>query len=134
MKVAVMSMSQSLNLSPLYQRRVFHSHRKVDSHEQVTRELAEHDLVWRGSAVDTELCKANIDKMQIMTLQYGAEVMIRPRPFEGFALMHMILTGGAEFEADGRKACIVEGDTALIAPKKDVRMSWQPNSKLLILK
>jgi AraC-like DNA-binding protein len=123
-----------LNLTPLYQRRVFRSHRKVDSHEQVARELADHDLIWRGEAVDTELCKADIDQLQIMTLQYGAEVIVRPRPFQGFALMQMILSGGVEFESDRRKVCMSVGDTALIAPKKDIRMSWQPNSRLLILK
>lgn len=126
--------SQALSLAPLYRHRVFQSSRKVDSHAQVANELSEHDLFWKGDNVDTVLFKAPIERLQIFMLKYGAEVVVRPRLFNGFALVHVTLSGVAEIEADGRKVCIPQGRTALIAPKRQVRLWWQAGSEQLILK
>ncbi|WP_211443174.1 AraC family transcriptional regulator [Collimonas humicola] len=126
--------SQSASLAPLYRRRVFQSSEKVDCHAQVARELAVHDLYWKGDAVDTVLCKATIMQLQVFMLKYGAEVVVRPRLFEGFVLVHMTLSGIAEIEADGQKVRIPQGRTAIIAPKRNVRLWWQAGSEQLILK
>ncbi|WP_284076675.1 AraC family transcriptional regulator [Herbaspirillum aquaticum] len=124
----------ALSLEPLYRRRVFQSTRKVDCHAQVANELSEHDLFWKGDDVDTVLFKAAIQQLQIFMLKYGAEVVVRPRLFNGFALVHMTLSGSAEIESDGRKVCIPQGHTALIAPKRNLRLWWQAGSEQLILK
>ncbi|QDD65973.1 AraC family transcriptional regulator [Herbaspirillum seropedicae] len=124
----------ALSLEPLYRRRVFQSSRKVDCHAQVANELSEHDLFWKGDDVDTVLFKAAIQQLQIFMLKYGAEVIVRPRLFNGFALVHMTLSGSAEIESDGRKVCIPQGHTALIAPKRNLRLWWQAGSEQLILK
>ena len=126
--------SQSASLAPLYRRRVFQSSEKVDCHVQVARELSAHDLYWKGDAVDTILCKASIRQLQVFMLKYGAEVVVRPRLFEGFVLVHMTLSGIAEIEADGQKVRIPQGRTAIIAPKRNVRLWWQAGSEQLILK
>ncbi len=126
--------SQSASLAPLYRRRVFQSSEKVDCHVQVARELSAHDLHWKGDAVDTILCKASIRQLQVFMLKYGAEVVVRPRLFEGFVLVHMTLSGIAEIEADGQKVRIPQGRTAIIAPKRNVRLWWQAGSEQLILK
>ena len=128
------NLSHSLSLAPLYRHRVFQSTRKVDCHAQVANELSEHDLFWKGNDVDTVLFKAAIQQLQIFMLKYGAEVIVRPRLFDGFALVHMTLSGMAEIEADGQKVCIPQGKTALIAPKRNLRMWWQAGSEQLILK
>jgi AraC-like DNA-binding protein len=128
------NLSHSLSLAPLYRHRVFQSTRKVDSHAQVANELSDHDLFWKGNDVDTVLFKAPIERLQIFMLKYGAEVVVRPNLFNGFALVHVTLSGIAEIEADGRKVCIVQGHTALIAPKRKVRLWWQAGSEQLILK
>ncbi|UIN20454.1 AraC family transcriptional regulator [Herbaspirillum frisingense] len=124
----------ALSLEPLYRRRVFQSTRKVDCHAQVANELSEHDLFWKGDDVDTVLFKAAIQQLQIFMLKYGAEVIVRPRLFNGFALVHMTLSGMAEIESDGQKVCIPQGKTALIAPKRNLRLWWQAGSEQLILK
>lgn len=126
--------SQSASLAPLYRRRVFQSSEKVDCHAQVARELSAHDLYWKGDAVDTVLCKASIRQLQVFMLKYGAEVVVRPKLFEGFVLVHMTLSGIAEIEADGQKVRIPQGRTAIIAPKRNVRLWWQAGSEQLILK
>lgn len=128
------NLSHSLSLAPLYRHRVFQSSKKVDCHAQVANELSEHDLFWKGDDVDTVLFKAAIKQLQIFMLKYGAEVIVRPRLFDGFALVHMTLSGTAEIEADGQKVCIPQGKTALIAPKRNLRLWWQAGSEQLILK
>jgi AraC-like DNA-binding protein len=128
------NLSHSLGLAPLYRHRVFQSTRKVDCHAQVAKELSEHDLFWKGDDVDTVLFKAAIRQLQIYLLRYGAEVIVRPRLFDGFALVHMTLSGTVEIEADGQKVCIPQGRTALIAPKRNLRLWWQAGSEQLILK
>lgn len=126
--------SQSTSLAPLYRRRVFQSSEKVDCHAQVARELSAHDLYWKGDAVDTVLFKATVRQLQVFMLKYGAEVVVRPKLFEGFVLVHMTLSGIAEIEADGQKVRIPQGRTAIIAPKRNVRLWWQAGSEQLILK
>jgi AraC-like DNA-binding protein len=125
-------MNQSL--APLYRRRVFQSHRKVDTHLQVAKALCAHDLHWKGNDVDTSLFKAKIHRLELLALKYGAEVVIRPEPFSDFLLVHMPLKGVAEIEADGEKISITPGQTALLAPKQSLRLWWQAGSEQLILK
>ena len=126
--------SHALSLASLHGHRVFQSTRKVDCHAQVAKELSEHDLFWKGDDVDTVLFKASIRRLQIYLLRYGAEVIVRPRLFDGFSLVHMTLSGTAEIEADGQKVCLPQGHTALIAPKRNLRLWWQTGSEQLILK
>jgi AraC-like DNA-binding protein len=128
------AISHTASLASLYRRRVFHSTTKVDCHNQVARELSEHDLFWKGDDVDTELFKASVHQLQIFMLKYGAELVIKPKPFDGFLLVHMTLSGTAEIESDGEKICIPQGRSAVVAPKRNIRMWWQSGSEQLILK
>ena len=128
------TLGHSLSLAPLYRHRVFQSSKKVDCNAQVANELSEHDLFWKGDDVDTVLFKATIRQLQIFVLKYGAEVVVKPRVFDGFALVHMTLSGTAEIEADGQKVCIPQGRTALLAPKRNLRLWWQAGSEQLMLK
>lgn len=124
----------SLNLARVYQGCVFHSDEKVASHRHVASALAEHDLHWRRGAVDTALFKASINRLQLMVLRYGAQVEVRPMPFDDFALVHMSLKGCIEFDCDGQRIAVPEGRTAIIAPQNNLRMLWSEGSEQLILK
>ena len=130
----LLSAPPALDLSPLDRHCVFHSDAAVESHDQVARELSDHDLVWRNGRVDTAMHKASLRQTSMFTLRYGAEVEVRPRAFDDFVLVHMSLRGAAEVESDGRRIHIPEGRTALIAPRKDIRMWWQQGSEQFILK
>lgn len=130
----MINLNHPATLAPLYQHRVFQSTQKVESHGQIANELSDHDLLWRGDNVNTALFKAGIQQLQILMITYGAEVVVKPKLFDNFALVHMTLSGTAEIESDGQKVCIPEGKAALVAPKKDVRLWWQAGSEQLILK
>ncbi|MDD0810149.1 AraC family transcriptional regulator [Curvibacter sp. RS43] len=124
----------SLDLSHLYQHCLFRSDAQVDSHDQVARELSDHDLRWRHGAVDTAMYKAGMRRMEMFVLRYGAEVEVRPRPFQDFALVHLSLRGSADIEADGVRVSIPPGRTALIAPRRSLRMAWERGCEQFILK
>jgi AraC-like DNA-binding protein len=126
--------ADSLDLAPLYRRLVFRSSKKVHSHVQVAHALSEHDMYWKGENVDTALCKARLHSLEISSLRYGAEVVIRPKPFDDFVLVQTTLSGIAEIEADGHKISLPQGRTALVAPKRNLRLRWQSGCEQLILK
>lgn len=124
----------SLDLSALHRRPVFTSDVRVDSHDLVAREFSDHGLKWCGGAVETSLSKVHIRQLQLFLLQYGAEVEIRPRPFDGFVLVHVSLCGVAEMVSDGVPIRLPAGAAALIAPRRNLHMRWQQGARQLILK
>ena len=124
----------SLDLSALQRRPVFTSDARVDSHDLVAREFSDHGLKWCSGAVDTALSKVRIRQLQMFMLQYGAEVEIRPRPFDDFVLVHLSLSGVAEMVSDGVPIRLPAGAAALIAPRRDLHMRWQQGARQLILK
>lgn len=124
----------SEELFPIYQNRVFRSDARVESHLHVAEELAEHELRWKRGSVDVAFCKGALRQLKMYVLRYGAEVDVRPRPFDGFALVHMSLRGAAEIESDGVRVDVAEGRTALIAPRRDIRLRWHAGTEQLILK
>ena len=126
--------SLSLDLSALQRRPVFTSDVRVDSHDLVAREFSDHGLKWCSGAVDTSLSKVRIRQLQLFMLQYGAEVEIRPRPFDDFVLVHLSLAGTAEMVSDGVPIRLPAGAAALIAPRHNLHMRWQQGARQLILK
>lgn len=124
----------SLDLSALQRRPVFTSDVRVDSHDLVAREFSDHGLKWCSGAVDTSLSKVRIRQLQLFMLQYGAEVEIRPRPFDDFVLVHLSLCGVAEMVSDGVPIRLPAGAAALIAPRHNLHMRWQQGARQLILK
>lgn len=126
--------SMSLDLSALHRQPMFTSDARVDSHDLVAREFSDHGLKWCGGAVDTSLSKVRIHQLQLFLLQYGAEVEIRPRPFDDFVLVHLSLSGVAEMVSDGASIRLPAGSAALIAPRRNLHMRWQQGARQLILK
>ncbi len=129
-----LSSALSLDLSALQQRPVFTSDLRVDSHELVAREFSDHGLKWCGGPVATALSKVRVRQLQLFMLQYGAEVEIRPRPFDDFVLVHLSLSGTAQLVSDGVPVRLPAGAAALIAPRHNLHMHWQQGARQLILK
>ncbi|WP_394791652.1 AraC family transcriptional regulator [Rhodoferax sp.] len=123
-----------MDLSPLVRRCVFRSNARVDTHDQVAAEFSDHGLTWNRGKVDTALCKTTVRQLQVFMLQYGAEVEIRPRPFDDFVLVHMSLAGTADIESDGRRVHLRPGAAAVLAPRHNLHMRWQQGSRQFILK
>ena len=130
----MLSAGVSLDLSPLVKRCVFRSTERVDTHHQVAGEFSEHGLQWCRGNVDTALFKTTVRQLQVFMLQYGAEVEIRPRPFEDFVLVHMSLAGTADIDADGRRVHLRPGSAAILAPRRNLHMRWQQGARQFILK
>ena len=123
-----------LDLSPLLHHCVFRSEERVATHDLVTQAFSDHGLHWGLGAIDTSMFKAAVRYLQIYMLQYGAEVEIRPRPFDGFVLVHTSLAGVAEIEADGRPFSVRPGAAVVVAPQRNLHMRWQQGSRQFILK
>jgi AraC-like DNA-binding protein len=121
-------------LAPLYRNCLFRSEARVEAHEQVAKELADHVLRWRRGAVDTMLCKGQLHQLQVYALRYGAEVEVTPQPFGDFALVHTSLSGGAEIESDGQRIPVAEGRTVVLAPTRKLRLHWLEGTRQLILR
>lgn len=128
------TLNNSIHLSPVYRNRIFHSSEKVATHDHVSRELADHQLQWRNGNPDTAMFKARINQLKLFVLRYGAEVEVRTRPFDDFALVHTSMRSGAEIECDGQVLHVKQGAVAVIAPRKSIRLRWEEGSEQLILK
>nr|WP_315428265.1 AraC family transcriptional regulator [uncultured Albidiferax sp.] len=123
-----------MDLSPLVKRCVFRSNARVDTHHQVAGEFSDHGLQWCRGNVDTALFKTTVRQLQVFMLQYGAEVEIRPRPFDDFFLVHMSLAGTADIDSDGRRVHLRPGAAAILAPRRNLHMRWQQGARQFILK
>lgn len=124
----------SEDLLPVYQNCVFRSDERVASHHHVARELSEHTLRWKRGPADVAMFKSRLQQIEMFVLRYGAEIEVRPRPFERFALAHMSLRGAAEMTVDGNYVGVGEGRTAFIAPRHDVSLRWHAGTEQLIIK
>ncbi|MEW7849184.1 AraC family transcriptional regulator [Massilia aurea] len=128
------TLSESIEHAQLYRHCVFHSNEKVASHRHVAEALADHDVHWQHGAPDAALFTARVNRLQLFVLRYGAQVQITPSGFNDFALVHMSLKGTAEFECDGQRVSLPEGQAAIVAPRKSIRLWWEEGSEQLILK
>lgn len=130
----MLSSGARLDLAPLYRSCLFSSQEPQESHLRVAQEFSEHQLRWKRGRVDTVMYRAQAQELSVVMLRYGAEIEVRPRPFDDFALLHVTLKGMAEIESDGKRVALAPGRSALLAPRKDLRMHWQEGSEQLIVK
>lgn len=125
---------QDQALRVLYDNCIFRSETRQDTHDQVEKELAEHKLQWKRGLADAAMFKRHLRQLHIYVLQYGAEVEVVPRPFEGFSLVHTSLSGGMEIETDGQRVHVAEGTSALLSPRHRVTLRWHPGAVQMILR
>ncbi len=121
-------------LAALYRNRLFRSDVRVEAHDHVSRELVDHVLRWKRGTPDAAMFKGELNQLKMYLLHYGAEVEVTPQPFDEFTLVHTSLAGGAEVEVDGQRLEVTEGRTAVLAPRRSVRLRWYPGTKQLIVK
>ncbi len=125
---------QDQALRVLYDNCIFRSETRQDTHDQVEKELAEHKLQWKRGLADAAMFKRHLRQLHIYVLQYGAEVEVVPRPFDGFSLVHTSLSGGMEIETDGQRVHVAEGGSALLSPRNRVTLRWHPGTVQMILR
>lgn len=133
-KGAIMNSTADLDLSRVYRNCIFQSHSAQAAHARISRDFSAHDLDWRRGRVDTALFHAQVQRMGLFVLRYGAEVEIQAAPFKGFALVQMPLRGAAEIECDGARIVAEPGRVALVAPRRKIRLVWERGCEQLLLK
>lgn len=121
-------------LEALYQRRIFHSCERMDSHALVSTELADHHLNWNAGRVDTQLYKFDTPRLSLYSLRYGAEVSIYPDLYDRFSLVHFSLSRDIEIEADQVRQTVRQGRAIVSTPKRNIKLRWSQNSEQLILR
>src|SRR3546814_892450 len=134
METAMHQQGSSFDLSNLQRNCIFRCESPMESHEKIAHELADHDLRWRRGAVDTGMYKVGVHALEMFMLHYGAEVEVRPRVPEGFALVHLSLKGAIDIISDEQRITVSPGEVAYLAPRKNFRMLWQRGAQQLILK
>lgn len=126
--------SRDSALAALYCNPVFQSSVRVEAHDQVAREFADHALRWRSGFPDAAMFKGEIGCINVYALRYGPEVEVSANPFNGFSLVHTSLSAGAEIECDGHRLWVAEGRTAVLSPKTGIRLRWSPGSQQFIVR
>lgn len=124
----------SEELLPIYRSCVFRSDERSGSHDHIANELSEHTLDWKRGAVDVAMFTGRLQRLKLYVLRYGAEVEVKPRPFDDFALVHMSLRGATEIVSDGVRVDVAEGRAAIVAPRNDLRLRWHVGTEQLIVK
>lgn len=123
-----------LDLSNLCREPIFTSQSRQESHRLLARELVEHDLRWSQGAVDTAFFRAAIGRCDVFVLRYGAEVEVRPKPFQDFVLIQTPLRGSAALECDGISLDAEPGQLTVLAPQHDAKLTWRAGCEQLIVK
>lgn len=123
-----------VDASPLYQHEVFRCASLAQSHAYLRTILAEHHLRPAGGDVDSALYMADMGHMKLLVLRYGPEVEVVPQPFEGFTLVQVPLRGETEIHCDGSCIHLVPGQSALISPRRRLRLVWSRDCEQLIVR
>src|SRR3546814_553696 len=110
METAMHQQGSSFDLSNLQRNCIFRCESPMESHEKIAHELADHDLRWRRGAVDTGMYKVGVHALEMFMLHYGAEVEVRPRVPEGFALVHLSLKGAIDIISDEQRITVSPGE------------------------
>lgn len=125
----------TMDVSKLYDRCVFRSAARVDSHAQLQRILGnDHVVRWSPGAVDSALFCVEAPRLKLMLLRYGPEVEIQPRPFMGFTLMQMPLRGSMQICTDSEEITVGTNQAAIISPSGNARVKWSEDCEQLMVR
>lgn len=128
------SVAAGLNFAGLCRGQAYSSQSAQESQQMLAQTLSQHELTWRGTAVDTQLLRAQVGRCELMLLRYGAEVEIRSEPFDNFVLMQMPLHGSAMLHCDGRDLELPTGQMAVLAPGRELSLIWKGDCEQLLIK
>ncbi len=121
-------------LSVLYQNCLFRSNVRAAVHQPVAQELANHVIYWKQGTPNMALFKGCLKHINAYVLHYGADVEVLPAPFRDFVLVHTVLAGSAEMATDGHWLSVEPGRSAILAPRRSLRLRWHAGTQQLILK
>jgi AraC-like DNA-binding protein len=125
----------SIDATALHQHPVFRCGDLQSSQFHMRSVIADHHIRSSAGEIDSSLFAARAGRLQFMLLRYGAEVEITPRgAFDDFSLVQIPLTGATAIDCDGHKAELLPGQSALVAPRRHLRLVWSSDCEQLIVR
>ena len=114
---------------------VFCSRSPQDSHVAVAHAFCDHSLTWKSGKVDTVISRLNFERLELFSIQYGAEVEIYPQSFSDFVLLQISLQGMLDLEIGCTRQTSRVGQASFLGRQNSpFRMHWSPGSRQLVLK
>lgn len=120
--------------SSMYRHEVFRCSDLGQSQAYLRKTIIDHELRCGDGEVDSALYMAGTSRVKMMVLRYGPEVEIKPRPFDGFSLVQIPLRGSTEIDCDGQRVALVPGQSAMISPRRQLRLIWSRDCEQLIVR
>lgn len=125
---------KGLDLEPLYQDCLLKSHERRETYDAIASELCDYGLEWAGSPVHALAYRCQAGDLNVYSMRYGDEVLIRPDLYKGFLLAHVSVRKGIEIESDGRVFNLPEGSVFFSAPKSQISLRWQEGCEQVIVR
>ena len=120
--------------SSMYQHEVFRCSDLGQAQTYLRKALSDHEVRCGDGEVDSALYTAGTSRVKMMLLRYGPEVEIKPRPFDGFSLVQIPLRGSTEIDCDGQRVVLVPGQSAMISPRRQLRLLWSRDCEQLLVR
>ncbi|WP_204017457.1 cupin domain-containing protein, partial [Sphaerimonospora thailandensis] len=121
---------------PLAAHERFHTHDLDEARAQVTGTLPAFGLrlAQRESRLDARMNAVNFDRTGLCALDYGAEVLITPRPWESSFLVAIPLAGAAEV-VQGRDRLVSTTELAsVLSPTDRLTLRWAAGNPQLMVR
>lgn len=112
----------------------FHTHEVDDARALVTGTLPAFGLrlTERGARLDARMNAVDLDRIGLCALDYGAEVLITPNPWDSCFLVMIPLSGAAEVSR-GRERFVSTADVAsVLSPAEQLTLRWAAGTPQLI--
>lgn len=122
------------DISNMYRHEVFRCSNLGQSQAYLRKALSDHELRCGTSEVDAALYTGGTSRVKMLLLRYGPEVEIKPHPFDGFSLVQIPLRGSTEIDCDGQRVVLVPGQSAMISPRRQLRLVWSRDCEQLIVR
>ncbi|WP_433500228.1 AraC family transcriptional regulator [Sphaerimonospora sp. CA-214678] len=119
---------------PLARYERFHTHEVDDARTLVTGTLPAFGLhlAERGARLDARMNAMDLDRIGLCALDYGAEVLITPNPWESCFLVMIPLSGTAEV-SHGQERIVSTTDVAsVLSPTERLTLRWAAGTPQLI--
>ena len=123
-----------VDASRMYGHPVFRCADLRASQPYLRQAIAEHELRWAGGEVDVALFAMQARQLRLLLLRYGPEVEVEPLHFDDFSLVQVPLRGETEIDCDGQRQRLVPGQSALVCPRKRLRVLWSRGCEQLIIR
>lgn len=126
--------ASTLDLSRVYRHRELQTRSVQQSQEFMRHSLSEHELRCGSGVIDSALFSTSSRRLKMMVLRYGPEVEIKPQLFKDFCLVQMPLRGSAEIVSDGQRITVGQGQAAIVAPQRHLRLQWSRDCEQILLR